>query len=76
MNRRSFFTRIARAAVIAVAAPVILREAICAELKFDLNAYRKAWAEFDAEWCLRESFRMARLADSYERAIAYYHERD
>jgi hypothetical protein len=32
MNRRSFFTRIAKAVVIAAAAPILIREVIAAEL--------------------------------------------
>ena len=32
MNRRSFFTRVAKAIIIASSAPVILREALCAKL--------------------------------------------
>ncbi len=61
MNRRSFFSRIARAAVIAVATPVILREVIRAELPraITLEEYSAAYDQYLAEKRMEEIFQLA-----------------
>jgi hypothetical protein len=80
MNRRSFFTRLAKAAVIAAAAPIIIREAMARSVQPD---ERFNWDRINAE--IRELYRArkdrgtieiyvdADFAEKFKLAMAEYY---